>query len=157
MLDKIFMFPVIEKLLWVVVVVATATFSFCIYCLLENILLHKHKGSHSITFTLYTSMHWKLFFALSLSLYCRDLPYLLFWYLMAILLLPPLFTFSATAAAARIQSSVLYFYFMFLFSLSESVYKYCQYLYLWPHAWVSFLLSEEGESIEGGWLLHIMV
>lgn len=30
---------------------------------------------------------------------------------------------------------------------SESVYKYkyCQYLYLWPHAWVSFLLSEEGD------------
>lgn len=89
MWDKIFMFPVIEKLLWVVVVVigATATFSFCIYCLLENILLHKHKGSHSITFTLYTSMHWILFFALFIAVispifsfdiswrYCYCLPF----------------------------------------------------------------------------------
>lgn len=153
MWDKIFMFPVIEELLWVVfVVVAAATFSFCIYCLLENILLHIHKGSHSITFTLYISMQWKLFFALSLlpwsplsSLfdiswrYCYCLPFS-----------------HSLLAAAWIQSSVLYFYFMFLFSLSESVYKYCQYLYLWPHAWVS-LLSEEGARQEGGWLLHIMV
>ena len=73
--EKIFMVPVIEKLLWVVVVIApvASTFSFSIFLLfvcIPKIFYCVYKGSHSITFTLYFPCNENCFS----FFYWRDLP-----------------------------------------------------------------------------------